>query len=149
MLRALDQRGFVFYTNYHSRKAMELEENPRGSLAFNWPSCKKQVTAEGTVRRIEAAESDVFFQTRPREAKLEAWAFPQSKVIPGRQWLERLWQENEAKFPDGIPRPGWWGGYRLQPDLIEFWQQDPYRIHDRLRYRKSDDGTWELDRLAP
>ena len=149
MLRGLDDHGFVFYTNYNSRKALELEESRWGSLAFYWPKCERQVTAEGTVERVTAEESDAFFQSRSREAQIEAWASPQSQVIADRQSLERRWQETEAQFPEQPPRPEWWGGFRLQPEVIEFWQQRPHRIHDRLRYRKKDDGRWSLERLAP
>ena len=149
MLRGFDERGFVFYTNYNSRKAVELGENPWAGLAFNWPGCGRQVRAEGPVERVTAEESDAYFQGRPRESQIEAWASPQSQVVAGRQWLERRWQEQGAKFPDQLPRPEWWGGYRLRPDVVEFWQQRPHRMHDRLRYRKRDDGRWSLERLAP
>ena len=149
MLRSLDERGFVFYTNYNSRKALELSENRWGSLAFYWPKCERQVTAAGTVERVSPEESNAFFRRRPREAQIEAWASAQSQVIANRNWLENRWRECEAEFPDQTPRPEWWGGYRLQPDVIEFWQQRPHRIHDRLRYEKKDDGRWSLERLAP
>ena len=149
ILRGLDERGFIFYTNYNSRKALDLEENRRGSLAFNWPRSQRQVIAEGAVDRVTSEESDAYFESRPRETQVEAWASPQSQVIPDRQWLERRWQEREAELPEQPSRPEWWGGYRLQPDVIEFWQQRPQRMHDRLRYHKKDDGTWSLERLAP
>ena len=149
MLRSLEERGFVFYTNYNSSKALELEENSRGSMAFNWPKCQRQVTVEGSVERVSSEESDAFFQSRSREAQIEAWASPQSQVIADRQWLESQWQEWEAKLPDQAQRPEWWGGYRLGPDMIEFWQSRPHRIHDRLRYQLQADGTWSLERLAP
>ena len=149
MLRSLDERGFVFYTNYNSSKALELEGNPWGSLAFNWPKCQRQVTAEGTVERVAPEESDAFFQGRSREAQIEAWASPQSQVIADRQWLEARWREWEAKLPEPAERPESWGGYRLMPAVIEFWQSRPHRMHDRLRYQKQDDGSWSLERLAP
>ena len=149
MLRRLDQRGFVFYTNYSSRKAKELAEVPWGSLAFYWPRCERQVRVEGPVEPVGEEESDAYFQSRPRDSQLETWASPQRKVIPSRTWLERRWQGSEDKFPEQVPRPDWWGGYRVSPNVVEFWEQRPHRMHDRLRYQRQDDGTWSLERLAP
>ena len=149
MLRGVDPRGFVFYPNYDSRKAQELAENPWASLVFYWPRTERQVRVEGVVERIAPKESDAYFLTRPRDSRLEAWASTQSRVIAGREWLEQRWKETEARFPDEVPRPEHWGGFRLKPEAIEFWQQGPHRMHDRLRYQNRDDGTWSLDRLAP
>ena len=149
ILRSVDARGFVFYTNYGSRKAREMDENPRGSIAMHWPVSERQVRVEGPIHRISAEESDAYFETRPRESRLEAWASPQSRVIEGRGWLEARWREYDAKFSDGIARPEWWGGYRLVPELVEFWQQQPHRMHDRLEYRRDERGGWTFRRLAP
>ena len=149
MLRGLDECGFIFYTNYDSKKALELGENPWGSIAFYWTKCGRQVRAEGSVEHLTVEESDTYFESRSRESQIAAWASPQSQLITDRQWLERRWQEGEVKFPEQLPRPKWWGGFRLRPDVIEFWQQRPHRMHDRLRYQKRDDGTWSLERLAP
>ena len=148
-LRGVDERGFVFYTNYEGRKGQELGSNPWGSFALFWRKCQRQVRVEGSVERISAGESDVYFRSRPRESGLETWASPQSRVIPDRKWLENRWQEFNAKFPEEPPRPEWWGGFRIRPDVIEFWQSRPYRMHDRLRYQKRDDGTWSMERLSP
>ena len=149
MLRGVDNRGFVFYTNYTSRKALELEDNGAASLAIYWPLCERQVRVEGVVQRLPSEQSDAYFQTRPREARLETWASPQSRVIDGREWLERRWRERDSRFREGVPRPEWWGGYRLHPSAIEFWQQGEHRMHDRLLYRRLDDGSWKRERLAP
>ena len=149
ILRSVDERGFVFYTNYDSRKAGEMEENPWASFALHWPLCERQVRVEGPIERIAPAESDAYYLTRPRESRLEAWASPQSRVIDGRPWLEARWGEYDAKFADAIPRPEWWGGYRLIPELVEFWQQQPHRMHDRLQYRRRDFEAWVVERLAP
>ena len=149
MLRAADERGLVFYTNYTSRKSLGLAENPRASVALYWPKCERQVRAEGVVERISEEESDAYFETRPRESQIEAWASPQSRVIDGRGWLESRWRRHETEFPDRVPRPEWWGGFRMRPSAVEFWQQGAHRMHDRLLYRKRDDGSWSLDWLAP
>ena len=149
MLRGVDDRGFVFYTNYTSRKASELSENAAASLAIYWPLSERQVRVEGVVQRLPSEQSDAYFQTRPREARLETWASPQSRVIDGREWLERRWQERDSRFREGVPRPEWWGGYRLHPSATEFWQQGEHRMHDRLLYRRLDDGSWKRERLAP
>lgn len=149
MLRLIDSRGFVFYTNYNSRKARELAQRPWGSLVFYWPKCERQVRVEGHVDRITREESDEYFLSRPRESQIEAWASPQGEVIPNRAWLEQHWEDCEAKFPGHVPRPDWWGGYRLQPETMEFWEQRPHRMHDRLLYEKQGEKAWSLKRLAP
>ena len=149
IVRQVDERGFVFHTNYTSRKGVELAENGWAGLAVYWPRCERQVRVEGRVERLSAVESDEYFQSRPREAQLEAWVSQQSQVIDGREWLERQWEASGAKFQQDVPRPDWWGGYRLRPTVLEFWQQGQHRLHDRLRYQSRDDGSWQVDRLAP
>ena len=149
MFREIDNRGFVFYTNYNSRKAKELLENPRASVAVHWLLSKRQVRIEGHVERIDDGESDSYFENRPREAQLETWASRQSQIIVDRASLGRRWEKYEAQFQDEVPRPHWWGGYRLVPDAMEFWQQGENRMHDRLLYEKCEDGGWTLKRLAP
>ena len=149
MFREIDNRGFVFYTNYNSRKANELFENPRASVAVHWLLSKRQVRIEGHVERIDIGESDSYFENRPREAQLETWASRQSEIIADRAWLGRRWEKYEAQFQEEVPRPHWWGGYRLVPDIMEFWQQGENRMHDRLLYEKCEDGGWTLKRLAP
>lgn len=149
MFREIDNRGFVFYTNYNSRKANELLENPQASVAVHWLLSKRQVRIEGHVERIDSGESDSYFENRPREAQLETWASRQSEIIADRAWLGRRWEKYEAQFQEEVPRPHWWGGYRLVPDAMEFWQQGENRMHDRLLYEKCEDGGWTLKRLAP
>ena len=149
MFREIDNRGFVFYTNYNSRKANELLENPQASVAVHWLLSKRQVRIEGHVERIDGGESDSYFENRPREAQLETWASRQSEIIADRAWLGRRWEKYEAQFQEEVPRPHWWGGYRLVPDTMEFWQQGENRMHDRLLYEKCENGGWTLKRLAP
>ena len=149
MFREIDNRGFVFYTNYNSRKANELLENPRASVAVHWLLSRRQIRIEGHVERIDDGESDSYFENRPREAQLETWASRQSEIIADRAWLGRRWEKYEAQFQEEVPRPHWWGGYRLVPDAMEFWQQGENRMHDRLLYEKCEDGGWTLKRLAP
>ena len=148
ILRSVDERGFVFYTNYASRKARELEENPRGSFALHWPVSERQVRVEGAIQRISPEESDAYFDTRPRESRLETWASPQSRAIDGRPWLEARWRRFEAELGESPLRPDWWGGYRLVPEVVELWQQRPHRMHDRLEYRR-EGAVWTVRRLAP
>ena len=148
ILRSVDRRGFVFYTNYTSRKAREIGENPQGSLALHWPVSERQVRVDGSIEQISSEESDAYFHTRPRESRLETWASPQSRVIEGRPWLEARWSRFEAELGESVPRPEWWGGYRLVPEVVEFWQQRPHRMHDRLQYVR-EAGAWTIRRLAP
>jgi pyridoxamine 5'-phosphate oxidase len=147
--RGLDRRGFAFFTNYHSRKAADLRLNPRAALVFHWPLVDRQVRAEGRVRKLTRAESDRYFQSRPRESRLSAWISPQSEEIPDRAFLEDAYARAEARYAGKpVPRPPFWGGFRLVPDQIEFWQGQPYRLHDRLSYRKTARG-WKVVKLAP
>jgi pyridoxamine 5'-phosphate oxidase len=150
LLRGADERSFSFFTNYESRKARELEANPYAALVFFWHELERQVRIEGRVERVTADESDRYFQSRPRGARIGAWASPQSQVIAGREILDSRYLESESRHPDEtIPRPPNWGGYRLVPDSIEFWQGRPNRLHDRLRYSCRSDGSWLIERLAP
>ncbi len=148
LLKGVDH-GFVFYTNYTSRKASELDEQPFAALVFYWHALHRQVRIEGRIERVAAAESDAYYVSRPIGSQLGAWASNQSQVIPDRIILEQRMAELEQEYANrSILRPPQWGGYRLLPDVIEFWQGRPSRLHDRLRYRLAD-GVWVLERLAP
>jgi pyridoxamine 5'-phosphate oxidase len=149
LLKSFDDRGFVFYTNYQSRKGRELGENPRASLLFYWSQLWRQVRIEGNVERLSAAESESYFQSRPWGSKLGAWASNQSEVVENRETLEAGFTEKQKRFGEVVPRPEHWGGYRVKPDTIEFWQGRDNRLHDRLRYRLLEDGEWLIERLAP
>jgi pyridoxamine 5'-phosphate oxidase len=150
LLRGFDERGFVFFTNYQSRKAEELENNPRAALVFYWAELDRQIRIEGHVQRVTAEESNEYFQSRAWGSRLGAWASPQSQVIASRDVLEQRMEELATKFAEPeVPRPSYWGGYRVIPVSIEFWQGQPNRLHDRLRYRRFDDNSWCLERLAP
>ena len=152
LLKGIDESGFVFYTNYRSRKAIELEANPFAALVFYWEPLERQVRVEGRVSRISPAESDDYFRTRPRESQLGAIASPQSDVIESRDVLERRFRELEKEYQDEsrpVDRPSHWGGYRLKPERIEFWKGRPGRLHDRLLYEVGPDGDWTITRLAP
>jgi pyridoxamine 5'-phosphate oxidase len=149
LLRGLDPGGFVFFTNYGSRKARQLEENPRAALVFLWRELERQVCATGTVERVTPEESDAYFRSRPREAQIGAWASRQSEVIGSRQELESAYVELDRAYSDGeVPRPSFWGGFRLAPDTVEFWQGRLHRLHDRFRYTW-DAGAWRIERLSP
>jgi pyridoxamine 5'-phosphate oxidase len=149
LLKGLDQRGFVFYTNYLSRKGRELEENPNASLVFYWPGLERQVCVAGQVSKVPAAESDLYFQSRPRGSRLAAWASNQSDVVRDRAEVEARWVQYERQFPGEVPRPAHWGGYVLTPSRIEFWQGRPNRLHDRFRYTRQPDQAWLIERLCP
>jgi pyridoxamine 5'-phosphate oxidase len=149
LLKDFDARGFVFYTNYRSRKGDELARNPRASLLFYWGHLERQVRIEGRVARVSRRESDEYFRTRGRGSQLGAWASPQSAVLADRAELERCFAAADAKFPAQVPRPAHWGGYRLAPVVIEFWQGRIDRLHDRLCFTLGRDGRWRRARLAP
>jgi pyridoxamine 5'-phosphate oxidase len=148
LLRQWDARGFVFYTNYDSRKGAELRANPFAALLFWWGALERQVRIEGAVERVLDVESDAYFATRPRGHRLSAWASRQSAVVPDRDALHRAMTDANARFPDEVPRPPFWGGYRVVPDRFEFWQGRPNRVHDRVAYERGEDG-WTTARLSP
>lgn len=148
LLRGLDARGLAFYTNYASRKGEELDDNPRAAAAFWWPVLERQVRVEGPVVRVPAEESDAYFADRPLESRLASAASPQSQEVPDRAALEGMVEALKTEHPDGPPRPEGWGGFRIVPDRIEFWQGRPGRLHDRLLYTRTADG-WRVVRLAP
>lgn len=149
LLKGVDDRGFVFYTNYESRKARELEATGRASLLFTWRTLERQVRIDGAVERVTAAESDAYFATRPIESRWSAYASKQSEVVDSRETLELLFNAARERYEAEVPRPEWWGGYRIIPDEFEFWQGRPSRLHDRLRYRHQPTGGWRRERLAP
>lgn len=149
LLKGAVEDGFVFYTNTESAKAEDLAENPRAELVFHWKSMKRQVRVSGTVTPVSAAEADAYFATRPRGAQLGAWASDQSRPLEGMFELEKRVAKFAAKFAIGaVPRPPYWSGYRVEPSVIEFWQDKPFRLHERLLYRLEQDG-WQVQRLYP
>ena len=149
LLKGYDARGFVFYTNYRSRKGRELARNARASLVFYWGDLQRQVRVDGRVTRVAARESDEYFATRPRGSQLSAWASAQSTKVASRAALERRLASFARRYPGAVPRPPHWGGYRLAPDAIEFWQGRDNRLHDRIVYRRGPRGRWTIERLAP
>jgi pyridoxamine 5'-phosphate oxidase len=155
LLKGYDERGFVFFTNYRSRKGLEIAGNPSVSLQFPWNALERQVVVTGEAARVDRAESAAYFRTRPYGSQLGAWASPQSEVVADREELDRKYAEVAESFPPGpyspeVPLPDHWGGYVVRPRTVEFWQGRPGRMHDRLRYRTGDDGRpWVVERLAP
>ena len=151
LLKGFDTAGFVFYTNYESRKGQELTENPQAALLFTWLDLERQIRIEGLVEKITPAESLAYFQSRPKGSQIGTWASPQSRVIADRSVLETTEAELRSQYAaaTNLPLPPFWGGYRLQPDRFEFWQGRPNRLHDRLLYSSQEAGGWSLERLAP
>jgi pyridoxamine 5'-phosphate oxidase len=150
LLKHLDERGFVFYTNHQSRKGDELAANPRCALVFPWHAMERQVRVEGTADKLSPDEVETYFHSRPRESQLGAWASQQSQPVPSREELDMQYASYDRQFPEGseIPVPYFWGGYRVRPDVIELWQGRTGRLHDRLRYRRTE-TAWTLERLQP
>jgi pyridoxamine 5'-phosphate oxidase len=148
LLKGIDERGFIFYTNYGSRKAAELEENPQAALVFNWLELERQVRVEGTAGKVSREESAAYFKSRPRGSQLAAWLSRQSQEIASHAILEEELKALHARYPGEVPLPPFWGGYRVAPQTIEFWQGRPNRLHDRLLYTWQE-AAWEIRRLAP
>lgn len=150
LLKGVDEAGFSFYTNYESKKGKEIEENPQVALTFFWKELERQVRIEGRIEKTSDSDSDDYFASRPRGSQLGAWVSHQSEVIESREFLEQKQKDFEARFEGGaVPRPSHWGGYRVIPDYVEFWQGRPSRLHDRLAYVLSEDGVWKIERLSP
>lgn len=147
LLKGVDT-GFVFYTNQNSRKGRDLNGNPRASLLFFWPELERQIRIEGSVEHVTDVDADLYFRSRPLGSQHGAWASPQSEVIASRDVLEERLRDIADQFPNDVPRPPFWGGYRVKPSLVEFWQGRPSRLHDRIRYRREGD-RWIIERLAP
>ncbi|HXG00953.1 MAG TPA: pyridoxamine 5'-phosphate oxidase [Bacteroidota bacterium] len=150
LLKSVDERGFCFYTNYESRKGRELQENPFAALVFFWQPLDRQVRVEGSVEKLSADESDEYFRSRPLLSRIGAHASPQSRVLPDRRTLDEAFKRLVEQFGNGdVPRPSTWGGYRVIPHSIEFWQGRENRLHDRLLYRRQETDCWIIERLAP
>lgn len=150
LLKGVDERGFVFFTNYDSRKGQELAENPQAALVFYWSDQERQVCIAGEVSKLPPAESEAYFKTRPRGSREAAWASQQSTAIKDRAALEEKWKQVETRYAgQEIPRPPFWGGFLLLPTRVEFWQGRPNRLHDRFRYTRQADQTWLIERLSP
>ncbi|HMP84982.1 MAG TPA: pyridoxamine 5'-phosphate oxidase [Verrucomicrobiota bacterium] len=149
LLKGADTRGFIFYTNYESRKGHELAGNPNAALTFFWADDERQVCVIGTVSKLSREESEAYFKSRPRGSRLGAWASAQSTVVENREVLEKDWQAVAAKYPEEVPIPPHWGGFVLNPRRVEFWQGRPSRLHDRFCYTRQADGSWKIERLSP
>lgn len=149
LLKGYDERGFVFYTNYESRKGQDLAVNPNAALLFFWLELERQVRIEGRIERVSDEESDEYYQIRPLGSRHGAWASPQSRVLPSREDLEKRFEQAIARHGDSPVRPAHWGGYRLNPQVLEFWQGRPSRLHDRVSYTREAPGRWRIERLAP
>ncbi|QYY32394.1 MULTISPECIES: pyridoxamine 5'-phosphate oxidase [Cupriavidus] len=149
LLKGMDEKGFTFFTNYESRKGLDMAANPRAALLFHWVQLERQVRVEGRVEKVADDESDAYYASRPLGSRLGAWASEQSREVPGRDVLEQRESEYRAKFGENPPRPAHWGGYRLVPTALEFWQGRPSRLHDRIAYRVEADGSWKIVRLSP
>ncbi len=150
LLKGFDEQGFVFFSNYESFKGMQLAENPRACLVFFWTGLERQVRITGLVEKTSAEESDAYYNSRPEGSRIGAWVSPQSRTIENREWLENKESQLLDQFAGKpVPRPSWWGGYRVQPITIEFWQGRPSRLHDRIQYSRSADNNWTMERLAP
>jgi pyridoxamine 5'-phosphate oxidase len=150
LLKGVDERGFIFYTNYNSRKGRELSENPQAALVFHWPEQERQVCVAGVVSKLPSAESETYFRSRPRGSRIGAWASDQSTTVRDRTELEARWKEVEDRYARAdVPCPPHWGGYVLNPTRVEFWQGRPNRLHDRFRYSRRPDNTWNIERLSP
>lgn len=151
LLKGMDEKGFIFYSNYTSRKAKELEENPNAALVFLWLELHRQIRIEGRIEKVSETISKNYFKSRPKGSQIGAWASPQSQVISDRKILETKVVELNKKYEDSdfLPLPDFWGGYRVVPNKIEFWQGQPSRLHDRLKYSKQENGAWKIERLAP
>ena len=150
LLKGVDERGFIFFTNYESRKGQELAANPNAALVFYWADQERQVCIAGTVSKLPNEESDAYFKTRPRGSRLAAWASNQTSVVADRATLDRKWNQFQTQYDSKeVPKPPYWGGYVLRPERMEFWQGRPNRLHDRFRYSRQSDEQWRLERLSP
>jgi pyridoxamine 5'-phosphate oxidase len=149
LLKGMDERGFIFFTNYDSRKGCELADNPNAALTFYWAELERQICVAGSVEKVSREESEKYFKSRPRGSRLAAWTSNQSDVVADRAALEAKWSEMERKFPKDVSLPPNWGGFVLKPERIEFWQGRANRLHDRFQYTRKADNSWKLERLAP
>ncbi len=149
LLKGVDGGGFVFFSHFDGPKGRELAENPRAALVFHWTHLERQVCISGVVSRITEAESAKYFNSRPRGSRLSTWVSKQSAVVPDREFLQTKWEEVQKQFPGEVPKPDYWGGFRLVPTKIEFWQGRPSRLHDRFLYTRDERGCWKIERLAP
>ncbi|MDB5016064.1 MAG: pyridoxamine 5-phosphate oxidase [Mucilaginibacter sp.] len=150
LLKGVNEYGFMFYTNYLSRKGKEITKNPVGALTFFWPSMERQIRIEGTIEKLSKEQSDKYFHSRPKDSQIGAVVSPQSQEIESRDVLEKKWSELTEEYTDKeVPKPSFWGGYILKPRMIEFWQGRPSRLHDRIAYKKIDNKNWKKVRLAP